>query len=541
MEAINHSAVWAKLHQHQRTTRHIHMRDLFAAEENRFQLMHTQLNGMLLDYSKNRITEETLDLLIELANTARLHEQTEQMFQAALINSSEHRAVLHTAMRLPEKSALDAHNQMAGEALDERDRALAFAESLYRGQYLGVDGQPISDIVHIGIGGSDLGPRMVYQALTPYCNPHIAVHFVANVDAADLAETLAKLSAKRTLFIVASKSFTTPETLINARNAKQWLIEQLSEQAVAQHFVAISSNIQAALDFGIAQAHIFAMCDWVGGRYSVTSTIGLPVMCAIGSEHFRAFLAGAHQMDNHFRHAPYRQNMPVLMALIGIWYNTFYRAHSHAIIPYHHGLRRLPAHIQQLDMESNGKHTSRDGDYLDFDTGPIIWGEEGVNCQHAFFQLLHQGTRLIPADFIVVAHNAHADKTSQAVLVANALAQTRALMQGKKHAEVYRELSHLDAIERDCLLPQKCFPGNQPSNTIFIDALNPYNMGMLLALYEHKVFVQGAIWGINSFDQWGVEYGKILAKQIEPILNNSAIAPFDSSTNGLIDFFRHFG
>lgn len=541
MEAINYSAIWAKLHQHHRTTRHIHMRDLFAAESDRFQKMHVKMDGLMLDYSKNRITEETLDLLIDLTQEAKLNKQIEQMFQGEKINSSENRAVLHTAMRLPDRHCAGKNASFIANALDERERALDFAEILYQGQYMGFDGECISDIVHIGIGGSDLGPRMIYHALSPYHSKHIKVHFVANVDAADLTETLNKLHAKRTLFIIASKSFRTPETLINAHKAKQWLLKQLPETAICQHFVAISANIQAALDFGINQKYIFSMFDWVGGRYSTTSTIGLPIMCAIGKSHFQAFLSGAHHMDEHFRHTPYRQNIPVLMALIGIWYNTFYRAHSHAIIPYHHGLRRLPAHIQQLDMESNGKHTSRNGAYLDFDTGPIIWGEEGVNCQHAFFQLLHQGTRLIPADFIVVARNHYANKNEQAVLVANALAQTRALMQGKKHAEVYQELSHLPPIERDCLLPQKCFPGNQPSNTIFIDALTPYNVGLLLALYEHKVFVQGAIWGINSFDQWGVEYGKVLAMQIEPLLNNGQAAPFDSSTNGLIDFFRKFG
>lgn len=534
---INQTPVWAKLNLHQRTTQYLQMRDLFDNNPHRFDEMSEVLGGFLFDYSKNRITEDTLNLLIELANTAGLSEQMQKMHLGEKINISENRAALHIANRLPENAELLMNNEnIVPKIQAELKRALSFAEKVRQGNLKTFSGEPFEYVVNIGIGGSDLGVRACAYALRKYQNSNIKVHFVANVDRADLDATLAEIDIEKTLFIVSSKSFTTPETLINANTARQLLLNRLPEKAVRQHFIAISNNIQAACDFGIAPDHIFQLQEWVGGRYSATSVIGLPLMIAVGEKHFRQFLAGANQMDEHFFTTEFRHNIPILAGLIGVWYNTFYRSHSHAIIPYAHDLRRFPAHIQQLDMESNGKKVSQYGEYLDFDTGSIIWGEEGVNCQHAFFQLLHQGTRLVPADFIVVA----GDKNDihQQTLVANALAQTRALMAGKKDSETLQELAHLSAIKRDEILPQKRFDGNQPSNTILLDELTPFNLGKLLAFYEHKTFVQAAIWGINPFDQWGVEYGKALARNIYPKLSNTCETNYDSSTNGLIAFYR---
>ncbi|MDF7676996.1 glucose-6-phosphate isomerase [Neisseriaceae bacterium ESL0693] len=537
---INQTAIWAQLHQHQRCTRFLHMRDLFAQEPDRFECMHEKLNGLLLDYSKNRITEHTLSLLIKLAETAELSDWIHKMRDGEKINVSEKRAVLHTALRQPAtaKIYVDGHN-IIPDVQRELIHALDFAESIRSGQHRGSRGDRITNIVNIGIGGSHLGPQMVTLALKPFHDPNIHIHYVANVDSNNLHEVLAQINPAHTLFIIASKSFTTPETLLNAKTARQWFLQQgFDEHDIAHHFVAISSATKKAMDFGIAKENIFAMFDWVGGRYSVWSAIGLSVMCAIGRQHFLDFLEGGHAMDQHFFEAPFRHNIPVLLGLIGLWYSTFYATTSHAIIPYDYGLRRLPAHLQQLDMESNGKQAGRYGEHLDFDTGPVIWGEEGVNCQHAFFQLLHQGPRLISSDFIVPINSFSSFDKQHQVLVANALAQTEALMQGKTLAEAYAELAHLDNEQCDMLAPQKVFPGNQPSNTLLLDEINPFTLGMLLAMYEHKVFVQGIIWGINSFDQWGVEYGKILAKRIEPQLQNQEPLNHDASTNGLINYFR---
>lgn len=537
---INQTAIWAQLHQHQRCTRFLHMRDLFAQEPDRFDRMHEQLNGLLLDYSKNRITEHTLSLLIKLAETADLNDWINKMRQGEKINISENRAVLHTALRQPATATVyvNGHN-IIPDVQRELMHALDFAESIRSGQYIGARGHRITDVVNIGIGGSHLGPQMVTQALRPFHDPKIHIHYVANVDSSNLDRVLEKINPAQSIFIIASKSFTTPETLLNAQAARQWFLQQgFDEDDVSRHFVAISSATEKAQAFGIAKEHIFAMFDWVGGRYSVWSTIGLSVMCAIGRQHFLAFLDGGRAMDQHFFETPFRHNIPVLLGLIGLWYSTFYATTSHAIIPYDHGLRRLPAHLQQLDMESNGKQAGRYGEHLDFDTGPVIWGEEGVNCQHAFFQLLHQGPRLISSDFIVPINSySHFAKQHQ-ILVANALAQTEALMRGKTLAEACAELQHLTGTQRDMLAPQKVFPGNQPSNTLLLDEINPFTLGMLLAMYEHKVFVQGIIWGINSFDQWGVEYGKILATCIEPQLTNQEPLAHDASTNGLINYFR---
>ncbi|WP_047243343.1 glucose-6-phosphate isomerase [Chromobacterium subtsugae] len=537
---INATPIWAKLHQHQRATRHMHMRELFDTDPQRFQRFSLELDGLLLDYSKNRITERTLELLFDLAQAADLKGWMERMRAGERINVSEDRAVLHTALRLPAGAALqlDGRNVTA-EVHDVLDRLRRFSDSVRDGAWLGFSGQRIRDVVNLGIGGSDLGPRVVQEGLAAYAHAELNVHFVSNVDGQHLARTLARLDPATTLFIVASKSFTTPETLLNAQAAKAWFLQAGSEADIARHFVAVSTNEPAVRAFGIDPQQMFGFWDWVGGRYSVWSAIGLPVMMAVGYDNFRAFLDGGHAMDRHFFEAPFCANMPVLMALIGIWYNTFYQAHTHAIMPYDHGLRSLPAHIQQLDMESNGKRVGRFGEALDFDTGPVIWGEEGANSQHAFFQLLHQGTRLVPCDFILPLNSYYPVANQHEVLVANCLAQTEALMRGKAEAEVMQELSHLSGEELDMLLPQKLFPGNQPSNTLALDRLTPYSMGMLMALYEHKVFVQGVIWGINSFDQWGVEYGKQLARRILPELSGAAAElSHDSSTNGLVKHFR---
>ncbi len=536
--AINHTAIWAQLHQHQRATRLMHMRDLFSNDSERFNKMHIALDGLMLDYSKNRITDETLSLLIKLADTADLSGWMQKMQSGHAINFSENRAALHTALRQPDTACVmvDGENVIP-QIQHELNRALAFATTLYQRTHIGFSGLAITDVVNLGIGGSDLGPQMLTQALEPY-HGKTKIHFVANVDGADIAQTLEPLNPQTTLFIIASKSFTTPETLLNARAARTWFLQHGTPEDIARHFVAVSSNIPAATAFGIAPENIYALFDWVGGRYSSWSAIGLPLMCTIGETHFRDFLSGGQAMDQHFFHAPFAQNIPVVMALIGIWYNTFYAAHSYAIIPYAHALRRLPAHIQQLDMESNGKQTGRFGEHLDFNTGPIIWGEEGVNCQHAFFQLLHQGSRLIPSDFIIPMNSHYPLPHQHEMLVANAFAQTEALMTGKNREQVWEELAHLPGIERDRLAPQKLFPGNQPSNSILLDRLTPYTMGQLLALYEHKVFVQGVIWGINSFDQWGVEYGKVLAQKISPELTSQHELHHDASTNGLITYFR---
>ncbi|AXE33209.1 glucose-6-phosphate isomerase [Chromobacterium phragmitis] len=537
---INSTQIWAKLHQHQRATRHMHMRELFALDPHRFQRFSLELDGLLLDYSKNRVTERTLELLFELAQKADLRGWMDRMRRGERINVSEDRAVLHTALRLPKGTSLRVDGRdVAADVHKVLSRLKDFSEQVRDGRWKGFSGQRIRNVVNLGIGGSDLGPLVATDALAAYAHPELSVHFVSNVDGQHLARTLGKLDPATTLFIVASKSFTTPETLLNAQAAREWFLRKGREGDIARHFVAVSTNDAAVSAFGIDTRHMFGFWDWVGGRYSVWSAIGLSVMLAIGYDNFRAFLDGGHAMDRHFFEAPFEANMPVLLALIGIWYNTFYRAHTHAIMPYDHGLRRLPAHIQQLDMESNGKRVGRLGEALDFDTGPVIWGEEGANSQHAFFQLLHQGTRLVPCDFILPLNSHYPLGNQHDVLVANCLAQTEALMRGKNEAEAIQELGHLSGEQLDMLLPQKLFPGNQPSNTLALDKVTPYSMGMLMALYEHKVFVQGVIWGINSFDQWGVEYGKQLAKRILPELSGGAGAlAHDSSTNGLIQHYR---
>lgn len=530
--------VWQELTRHYQATRRLHLRDRFAAEPDRFERMHESFNGLLFDYSKNRIGEDTLQLLCRLADEADVAGQREAMRSGAKINESERRAVLHTALRLPEDAPpvyVDGEN-IVPLVHRELKRALAFAEDLRTGRHTGCTGRPITDVVNIGIGGSDLGPRMAVQALQPY-GGRLAVHFAANLDGADLSPLLARLNPETTLFIVASKSFRTPETLLNARAARAWFLGSGRSGAdIARHFAAVSANLTATAEFGIAARQVFALYDWVGGRYSLWSAIGLPLMCAVGEAHFRDFLRGGRDMDGHFFRAPWRHNIPALMALIGIWQQNFHGAASHAVIPYSHGLRRFPAHLQQLDMESSGKSRRRNGDPAACTTGVAVWGEAGVNCQHAFFQLIHQGTQLVPVDFIVPMRSAYPLGRQHETLVANAFAQAEALMRGKTEAEALAELadSPLPPAERQALARQRSFEGNRPSSMLVVDALTPYTLGLLLAAYEHKVFVQGAVWGINSFDQWGVEYGKVLAEAIRPELAGGAVGTHDASTAGLI-------
>lgn len=535
---LSQTSIWHTLRQHQQATQSLHMRDLFAQDHQRFQSMHESLDGLLVDYSKNRITETTLQLLIELAQASQLSDWMNQLRFGEVVNLSEHRSSLHTILRLPESEwAAFSTNQTITTAHAELNRALSLAERVFSGEAKGSSGAVITDVVNIGVGGSDLGSQVITSALTAY-HGRARVHFVSNIDEEYLHQILNQIDARSSIFIIASKSFLTPETLINAVTIRQWFLQQgLSEADMAQHFFAVSNNVQAACEWGIQENHIFCMTDDVGGRYSVWSVMGLAAMCAIGREHFRSFLRGAHAMDVHFFETPFRHNIPVLLGLIGVWYHTFYQAASHAMIPYAYNLRKLPDYLQQLEMESLGKRVDRLGNALDFDTGAVIWGEIGVNGQHTCFQLLHQGSRLVPCDFIVPINTHNAQSR---VSVANALAQTEALMKGKTLAESLEELSHLDSMNRSQLAPQRVLPGNRPSNMIFLEALTPFYLGMLLAMYEHKVFVQANIWGINPFDQWGVEFGKALAMAIQPQLTDDSALTHDSSTNGLITYLRRY-
>lgn len=529
---------WHRLAAHHQHISHLHMRDQFAQDPDRFSKFSIEFGDeILLDFSKNRITEQTLDLLIELAEECRLDYWTDAMFKGAPINCTEGRAVLHTALRAPHSAEilLDGHNVVL-DVHDVLDRMEAFCQQVQSGEWKGHSGKQITDIVNIGIGGSDLGPYMIANALRPYWLPNIQAHFVSNVDGTDMAETLAKVNAETTLFIVASKTFTTRETMTNARTAREWFLQHAPESAVSQHFVAVSTNAAAVAEFGIDTSNMFGFWDWVGGRYSLWSAIGLPIALAVGMDNFRALLAGAHAMDEHFRSTPWRKNLPVILGLLGVWYRNFFGASNHAVLPYDHSLRLLPQYLQQADMESNGKRTRRDGSEVAQDTGAIIWGAPGTNGQHAFFQLLHQGTELIPSDFILPAQTHHPLGEHHKILTANCLAQTEALMRGQTTLEAAAGLSNTKLSLEMCelLAKHKTFAGNQPSNTLLLRKLTPFSLGALVALYEHKIFVQGIIWQLNSFDQWGVELGKQLAWIIESELDGGEQKQHDSSTLGLI-------
>ncbi|WP_282775436.1 glucose-6-phosphate isomerase [Phaeodactylibacter xiamenensis] len=534
---------WKKLEAHFEQARDIQMKQLFADDPDRFNRFSIQFEDILVDFSKNRITDETLHLLLQLAEECKLQNAIEQMFTGAPINETEGRSVLHIALRnrtnLPimvdGKDVMPEVNEVLG-------RMETFANQMVNGERRGFTGKPLRTIVNIGIGGSDLGAVMVTEALKPYWKPGMQVHFVSNVDGTHMAETLKQCDPETTLFMIASKTFTTQETMTNARTARSWFLEAAgNEEEVAKHFVAISTNADGVTDFGIAPENMFGFWDWVGGRYSLTSAIGLPIACTIGFDHFRQLLEGFHAMDLHFRETELDKNLPVLLALIGIWYNNFFGAESEAILPYDQYLHRFPAYFQQGNMESNGKYVDRSGQPVDYQTGPIIWGEPGTNGQHAFYQLIHQGTKLIPCDFIApaISHNPIGDH--HAKLLSNFFAQTEALMMGKSEGEVRAELEAEGKTpsEIEQLLPFKVFEGNRPTNSILLKKLTPRSLGSLIALYEHKIFAQGIIWNIFSFDQWGVELGKQLAKKILPELDGAEdVSSHDASTNGLINAWK---
>ncbi len=547
MAALTTLPVWQKLCQHQKSMVSIHMRDLFAADKTRFDKYSLKLDDILFDFSKHRINDETLPLLIQLAREANIEGWRDRMFAGEKINITENRAVLHTALRNRSNTPVyvDGHDVMPDvNAVLAQMRT--FSTKVRNGEWTGYTGKRITDIVNIGIGGSDLGPVMVCDALKPYASPALQVHFVSNIDGAHLMRALEKCNPETTLFIVASKTFTTQETMTNTTSARTWFLASANDNAhVAKHFVALSTNAKAVQDFGIDINNMFAFWDWVGGRYSLWSAIGLSIALYVGMDHFEDLLTGAHEMDNHFKTAPLEQNIPVIMALIGIWYNNFFHVDTNAILPYDQGMARFPAYLQQADMESNGKFICRDGKRIQYKTGPVIWGEAGTNGQHAFYQLIHQGTQIVPCDFLMPVHSHYAigkhGYAHHKILLANFLAQTQALMLGKTRDEARAELEKQgltgEALEQ--LLPHKVFEGNRPSTSILFDKVTPNTLGKLIALYEHKIFVQGIIWDINSYDQWGVEYGKQIAQEILPLLTNDAvITNFDSSTNGLINYTK---
>ena len=518
------------------------MRDLFGEDPARAERFSLSLGDLLFDYSKNRVTDETLSLLVRLAQESGVADWVERMFSGDAINETEGRAVLHTALRnRGDREVLVDGTDVMPDVRRVLEQVRAFTNSVREGQWLGHSGRAITDVVNIGIGGSDLGPVMVTEALRPYWKDGLRAHFVSNVDGTHLSEVLRRVEPETTLFIVASKTFTTQETLANARSARAWLVERLgAESAVAKHFVALSTNRDAVVEFGIDPDSMFEFWDWVGGRYSLWSAIGLSIATVIGMDHFEALLEGAYEADEHFRTAPMPKNIPVLMAMLGVWYHNFFGAPSHAVLPYDQYLHRFPAYLQQADMESNGKSASRDGALIeDYTTGPIVWGEPGTNGQHAFYQLLHQGTHLVPCDFILAAKSHNPIGEHHDILVANCIAQAEAMMRGKTAEEARAELeaAGLSTDEVEALVPHKTFAGNRPSNSFIMEELTPRALGRLIALYEHKIFVQGVVWNIYSFDQWGVELGKQLAKVILPELGG-ADGDHDSSTEQLIRYYR---
>jgi glucose-6-phosphate isomerase len=534
---------WKNLQAHFNTIEHAQMRDLFKKDEKRFEKFSLEFNNILVDYSKNRITEETLSLLQSLAKERNLKEAIEAMFTGKKINNTENRAVLHTALRNRSNNPIlvDGEDVMPGiNAVLEKMKG--FCEKVRSGAWKGYTGKAVTDIVNIGIGGSDLGPYMVTEALKPYAQKGLNIHFVSNVDGTHIAETLKKINAETTLFIVASKTFTTQETLTNAESAKRWFLESAKDEAaVAKHFVALSTNAKAVSAFGIDTNNMFEFWDWVGGRYSLCSAIGLPIAVYIGFDNFEKMLQGAHDMDEHFRNADFDKNIPVILALLGVWYNNFFGADSHAILPYDQYMHRFAAYFQQGDMESNGKGVTKSGETIDYSTGPIIWGEPGTNGQHAFYQLIHQGTKLIPCDFLAPVQTQNPIGDHHEKLLANFFAQTEALMKGKTAIEAQSELiaAKLPDAEIEQLTPHKVFSGNRPTNSIFFKKLTPATLGSLLAMYEHKIYVQSVIWDVNAFDQWGVELGKQLANKILPELKSAdKITSHDASTNGLIEFYK---
>lgn len=540
MSTLVHSPAWKALAAHHKKMSRKNMREMFRDDPTRFDKFSMQVDDLLLDYSKNIITEETLALLLDLARQSKLDEWITRMFRGDKINTSECRAALHTALRAPRNTSVYVNGKdVVPDVHRVLDHIRRFSEAVRNGTILGHTGKAFRNVVNIGIGGSALGPLMVSSALKPFGGTQLNVHFVSNVDATDLAEILSPLDPETTLFIISSKTFTTLETLTNAYSARDWLVKNIgTEDAVGKHFAAISTNLIATSQFGINPEHVFEFWDWVGGRYSLWSAIGLPIAIFIGMNHFERLLAGAHAMDKHFQDAPLERNMPVMLGMLGIWYANFFGTASYAILPYDQYLHHFPAYLQQLEMESNGKRIDHNGQPVDYATGMIVWGEPGTNGQHSFYQLIHQGTHMIPADFLAPINSHHPIGEHHSILLSNCIAQTEALMLGKTPGEARAELE-MQGMEEDALealLPYKVFPGNRPTNTLLFDQLDPYTMGMLVALYEHKVLVQSIVWNINAFDQWGVEFGKQLASKLLPELQRKTpVFAHDSSTNGLIN------
>jgi glucose-6-phosphate isomerase len=533
---------WKKLEAHFAQLRNKHLRDLFKADPQRFNKFSFEVDGTLYDFSKNRITEETLDLLAELAEETKVPAAIESMLRGEKINATEGRAVLHTALRnFSDQELMVDDENVLEEVRDVQRQMKDFCDRLHSGEWTGYTGKKVKHVVNIGIGGSHLGPQMVTEALKKYQKPDIEVHFISNVDGTDAAEVLRKVDPETTLFIIASKTFTTKETIANAHTARSWFLETAKDEAhVSKHFVALSTNTEAVSKFGIAPENTFRFWDWVGGRFSLWSAIGLSVACALGYDKFEELLRGAEAMDKHLKNTPMRQNIPVLMALLSVWYTNFFEAQSHAVLPYDQYLRLLPEYLQQLQMESNGKTAMRNGEHVNYQTQPVIWGAAGTNGQHSFFQLIHQGTVLIPSDFLAPVNSHNPIGEHHPMLLSNFFAQTEALMKGKTEEEVRAELEKkgMSGEELEQLAPHKVFEGNKPSTSIMFDLLTPYALGSLIAMYEHKTFVQGVIWNVYSFDQWGVELGKQLAGAIEEELLGNKEAEHDSSTTGLINYFR---
>jgi len=543
MSALTDSLAWKALSDHYGKISNQHMRDMFLADSDRFETFSRSCGDILLDFSKNIINPETMKLLIDLASQCDIKGQAQKMFCGEKINNTEVRAVLHVALRNRSNTPIMVDGEDVMPSVNAvLDKMRGFTDSVRSGDWKGYTGKAITDVVNIGIGGSDLGPVMVTEALKPYTRRNLAMHFVSNIDGTHMAETLLKCDPETTLFIVASKTFTTQETITNATTAREWLLDAAGDtSAVARHFVALSTNAEAVSAFGIDTDNMFEFWDWVGGRYSLWSAIGLPIAMAIGMDNFEELLGGAHEMDQHFLNTDYADNLPVIMALLGVWYNNFFGAQTLAILPYDQYLHRFAAYFQQGDMESNGKRVNRDGKVVDYSTGPVIWGEPGTNGQHAFYQLIHQGTKFIPCDFIAAIETHNPRGEHHPILMSNFFAQTEALMSGKSSTEARLELeaAGMSGEDLENLLPHKVFPGNKPTNSIMLQKVTPHSLGMLIAMYEHKIFVQGMIWGINSYDQWGVELGKQLAQVIQPELrDDSGITSHDASTNGLINHYK---
>ncbi|WP_371194217.1 glucose-6-phosphate isomerase [Glaciecola sp. SC05] len=542
MQKLRNAPAWSELEKLAPLVKRHHMRDMFIKDPARADRYTLGIAGITLDYSKNLITQEVLDALFELAEQRELKKKIKNMFSGKAINVTENRAVLHTALRnFSGKSVkVDGKNVMP-EVLETLAKVQSFTEMVHNGKHTGYTGKPIHTIVSIGIGGSFLGPKIVTESLKPYWKKGIKTHFVANVDGCHIQDVLAQLDAEQTLFVMSSKSFSTQETLQNTLTAKAWFLQQGTEQKdIAKHFVAVSSNVKAAVEFGMDKENVFPMGDWVGGRYSLWSAIGLPISLTVGYKHFEALLKGAYEMDCHFQEAPFEKNMPVILAMLGVWYRNFMGAQSHALLPYYHYLRGFPAYVQQLDMESNGKSTTLDGRTVDYGTGPIIWGSEGTNGQHSFYQLIHQSNLPIPVDFMFPLKVHNQDDTHHNMLASNCFGQAQALMQGKSFEDCLDDLntSSLNEAEKLNLAAHKTMAGNHPSNMLLFNEVNPKTLGALIAMYEHKVLVQGCIWGLNSFDQWGVELGKVLGNDVyDMIEGDMSMDGIDASTEKLIKHF----